>query len=199
MEQLTVDKKAIDNSNMGFQFLLKTRTIMIGDAIDQKVAEKVITQILFLESQDAKKNIYLYINSPGGEVTSGMAIYDIMQFTTCPIVTIVVGLAASMGSLLAIGGSSGKCFAAPNSRFMIHQPLINRVIAKASDLEITAKEIEKTKQNIAEFYAKKTKKKVGKILEDMDKDLWFSAQEALKYKLIDKIITTRQELLQNSK
>lgn len=199
MELLNKEKKLEDKLKIGSQFLIKTRTIIISESIEQKLAEKVITQILFLESQDAKKDIYLYINSPGGEVTSGMAIYDIMQFVTCPINTVVIGIAASMGSLLAIGGASKRCFATPNSRFMIHQPLINNVIAKASDLEITAKEIEKTKQNIAEFYSKKTGKKVKKILEDMDKDNWFNAQEALKYKLIDKIITTRQELMKVSK
>ncbi len=168
---------------------LKTRTIIISSAIDDKVAMRIIQELLMLEKK-AVSPIQMLINSPGGQVTSGMAIYDTMQLIQSPIYTVVTGIAASMGTILAVGGAKNYCLITPNSRFMIHQPLLHGVIAKASDLQITAEEIKKTKQQIAEIYAKKTKKTVTSILKKLDKDQWFSAQESVEYGFTDKVINS---------
>ena len=167
---------------------LKTRTIICSSAIDDEVADRILKELLMLE-QESNMPIRFIINSPGGQVNSGMAIYDFMQLIQSPVHTIVAGLAASMGSILLIGGDKGHCSITMQSRVMIHQPLMQNVIAKASDLAITAEEIEKTKKMIASLYQKKTGKNLQKILEDIDKDNWFSAKEAVKYGLADSIIT----------
>ncbi len=170
---------------------LKTRTIICSSAIDDEVADRILKELLMLE-QESNKPIRLIINSPGGQVSSGMAIYDFMQLIQSPVHTIVVGLAASMGSILLIGGASGCCSITVRSRVMIHQPLMQNVVAKASDLVITAEEIEKTKKLIATLYQKKTGKNLQKILKDIDQDHWFSAEEAVNYGLADNIITKFQ-------
>ena len=166
---------------------IKTRTVILSGVIDDKLSERVIGNLLMLEKK-AVRPIQMIINSPGGQVSSGMAIYDVMQILQSPIYTIVAGVAASMGTILAVGGEQGYCMITANSRYMIHQPLLQGVIGKASDLKITAEEIKKTKEQIANIYATKTKKKNSVILKDLEQDRWFSAQETLGYKLTDAII-----------
>lgn len=167
--------------------LLKDRIIFIGDAIDDHVASLVIAQLLFLEAEDPDKDIYLYINSPGGIVTSGLAIYDTMQYVKPDVATICLGQAASMASLLLAAGAPGKRSALPNSRIMIHQPM-GGFQGQASDIAIHAKEILKIKSKLNEIYAIHTKQPIEKIEKDVDRDYFMDAQEAVEYGLIDKVI-----------
>lgn len=167
--------------------LLKDRIIFIGDAIDDHVASLVIAQLLFLEAEDPDKDIYLYINSPGGIVTSGLAIYDTMQYVKPDVATICLGQAASMASLLLAAGAPGKRSALPNSRIMIHQPM-GGFQGQASDIAIHAKEILKIKSKLNEIYAVHTKQPIEKIEKDVDRDYFMDAQEAVEYGLIDKVI-----------
>jgi len=167
--------------------LLKDRIVFLGEAIDDHISSLVIAQMLFLEAEDPDKDIYLYINTPGGIVTSGLAIYDTMQYIKPDVATICIGQAASMGSLLLAAGAKGKRSALPNSRIMIHQPA-GGFQGPASDIEIHAKEIIKIKKALNEIYAKHTGKPVEKIERDMDRDYFMSPQEALEYGLIDKVI-----------
>ncbi|MBN2160828.1 MAG: ATP-dependent Clp endopeptidase proteolytic subunit ClpP [Spirochaetes bacterium] len=167
--------------------LLKDRIIFLGESIDDHISSLVIAQMLFLEAEDPDKDIYLYINSPGGIVTSGLAIYDTMQYIKPDVATICIGQAASMGSLLLSAGTKGKRSALPNSRIMIHQPA-GGFQGQASDIEIQAKEIIKVKQRLNEIYAKHTGKGVDKIERDVDRDYFMSSQEAMEYGLIDKVI-----------
>ncbi|HOJ29233.1 MAG TPA: ATP-dependent Clp endopeptidase proteolytic subunit ClpP [Spirochaetota bacterium] len=167
--------------------LLKDRIIFIGDAIDDHVASLVIAQLLFLEAEDPDKDIYVYINSPGGIVTSGLAIYDTMQYVKPDVATICLGQAASMASLLLAAGAPGKRSALPNSRIMIHQPM-GGFQGQASDIAIHAKEILKIKSKLNEIYAIHTKQPIEKIEKDVDRDYFMDAQEAVEYGLIDKVI-----------
>ncbi len=167
--------------------LLKDRIIFIGDAIDDHVASLVIAQLLFLEAEDPDKDIYVYINSPGGIVTSGLAIYDTMQYVKPDVATICLGQAASMASLLLAAGAKGKRSALPNSRIMIHQPM-GGFQGQASDIAIHAKEILKIKSKLNEIYAIHTKQPIEKIEKDVDRDFFMDAQEAVEYGLIDKVI-----------
>lgn len=167
--------------------LLKDRIIFIGDAIDDHVASLVIAQLLFLEAEDPDKDIYVYINSPGGIVTSGLAIYDTMQYVKPDVATICLGQAASMASLLLAAGAWGKRSALPNSRIMIHQPM-GGFQGQASDIAIHAKEILKIKSKLNEIYAIHTKQPLEKIEKDVDRDYFMDAQEAVEYGLIDKVI-----------
>jgi ATP-dependent Clp protease protease subunit len=167
--------------------LLKDRIIFIGDAIDDHVASLVIAQLLFLEAEDPDKDIFLYINSPGGIVTSGLAIYDTMQYVKPDVATICLGQAASMASLLLAAGAPGKRSALPNSRIMIHQPM-GGFQGQASDIAIHAKEILKIKSKLNEIYAIHTKQPIEKIEKDVDRDYFMDAQEAVEYGLIDKVI-----------
>ncbi len=174
--------------------LLETRTIIISGSVDSKLADKVITQMLLMEKKSPKKDIKFLINSPGGEVHSGFAIFDIMKMIPCPITTIVMGLAASMGSILSLAGDDGKRLALPNSRIMIHQPLLSGAEGQATDLEIHSKEILKTRKLIAQFYSDITGKSVNQVMKDMDRDHWLTPEEAVKYGLIDKIISSRADI-----
>ncbi|MBN1496813.1 MAG: ATP-dependent Clp endopeptidase proteolytic subunit ClpP [Spirochaetes bacterium] len=167
--------------------LLKDRIIFLGESIDDHISSLVIAQMLFLEAEDPDKDIYLYINSPGGIVTSGMAIYDTMQYIKPDVATICIGQAASMGSLLLAAGGKGKRSALPNSRIMIHQPA-GGFQGQASDIEIQAKEIIKVKKKLNDIYARHTGQKVEKVEKDVDRDYFMSAQEAMEYGLIDKVI-----------
>ncbi len=155
--------------------LLKERIIFLGTPIDDDVANLIIAQLLFLEGEDSKKDISLYINSPGGVVTAGLAIYDTMQFIKSPVSTICVGQAASMGAVLLTAGATGKRYALPNARVLIHQPL-GGVQGQASEIEIHAKEILKTKKRLSEILAKHTGQKLSKIEKDTDRDYYMSAQ-----------------------
>ncbi|SEM66355.1 ATP-dependent Clp endopeptidase proteolytic subunit ClpP [Paenibacillus sp. OV219] len=169
--------------------LLKDRIIFLGSAIDDDVANAVIAQLLFLAADDPEKDIHLYINSPGGSVTSGMGIYDTMQFIKPDVSTICVGLAASMGSLLLTAGAKGKRFALPNAEVMIHQPL-GGVRGQASDIKIHADWILKTKQKLNQIYVERTGQTYERIDRDTDRDNFMSAEEALNYGLIDKVVTS---------
>lgn len=172
--------------------LLKERIIMLNGPVEDMMSNLIVAQILFLESEDPKKDINLFINSPGGVVTAGMAIYDVMQFVKCDIATYVMGQACSMGSLLAQSGAPGKRFMLPNARHMIHQPS-GGARGQATDIQIQAEEILKMKKYLTEIYVKHNSK--GKTYDefarDMERDKFMSAQEALDYGLIDKIIDKR--------
>jgi ATP-dependent Clp protease protease subunit len=168
--------------------LLKDRIIFLAGPIDDHVANIVIAQLLFLANEDAKKDIYLYINSPGGSVTSGLAILDTMQFVKPDISTICIGMAASMGSHLLAGGAKGKRFALPNAEVMIHQPH-GGFEGQAADIEITAKQILKLRHRLNEIFSKNTGQKPAQVEKDMDRDFYMDAAEAKKYGIIDDVIT----------
>ena len=167
--------------------LLKERIIFLGAPINDIVANSVIAQMLFLESKDPKKDIQLYINTPGGVVTGGLAIYDTMQYVKCPISTVCVGMAASMGAVLLAAGQKGKRFALPNSQIMLHQP-IGGATGQAVEIEITAKQIVKIKELLNQILAKHTGQSFSKVEKDTDRDFYLSAHEAQEYGLIDKVI-----------
>ena len=170
--------------------LLKDRIIFLGTAIDDSVANVVVAQLLFLESEDPDKDVYLYINSPGGVVTAGLAIYDTMQYIKPPVSTICTGQAASMAAVLLAAGANGKRIALPNSRVMIHQPL-GGAQGQAADIAIQAKEILKTRGTLNEILAKHTKQPIERIQADTDRDFYMSAEEAIKYGIVDKVIERR--------
>jgi len=171
--------------------LLKDRIIFLGTAINDNVANNIIAQLLFLESEDSKKDITLYIHSPGGHVTAGLAIYDTMQHITCDVSTVCVGLAASMGAILLTGGAKGKRFALPNAEVMIHQPL-GGIEGQATDISIHADHILKTKGRLNKMLASHSGKPLKTVEGDTERDYFMTAEEALKYGLIDKIITKRK-------
>jgi ATP-dependent Clp protease protease subunit len=170
--------------------LLKERIIFLGTEINDTVSNLVIAQLLFLQSEDAEKDISMYINSPGGVVTAGMAIYDTMQFLKCPITTYCVGQAASMGAVLLAAGTKGKRFALPNSRIMIHQPL-GGAQGQATDIEIQTKEILRMKKTLNDLLSHHTGQPVKTIEKDTDRDFFMSAEEAVKYGLVDEVVTKK--------
>ena len=172
--------------------LLKDRIIFLGEEVNETTASLVVAQLLFLESEDPNKDIHLYINSPGGMVTAGFAIYDTMQYIKCDVSTICVGLAASMGAFLLAGGARGKRMALPNAEIMIHQPS-GGTKGQATEIEIAAENILKTKKKLNEILAANTGKSVEQVTADTDRDHYMSAEEALDYGLIDKVITNREE------
>ncbi len=188
VEQTSRGERAYDI----YSRLLKDRIVFLGEPIDDHVASLVIAQLLFLEAEDPDKDIHMYINSPGGVVTSGMAIYDTMQYIKPDVATLCIGQAASMGSLLLAAGAKGKRSALPNARIMIHQPA-GGFQGQASDIEIQAREIMKVKSRLNEIYAKHTGRSIDKIEKDMDRDYFMSAEEALEYNLIDKILERKEQ------
>ncbi|MFN3691948.1 MAG: ATP-dependent Clp endopeptidase proteolytic subunit ClpP [Fervidobacterium sp.] len=167
--------------------LLKDRIVFLGSAIDDHIANLVVAQLLFLEAENPDKDIQLYINSPGGLVTAGLAIYDTMQYVKCDVATICVGQAASMGAVLLAAGAKGKRFALPNSRIMIHQPL-GGAEGSAKDVEILTKELLRIKRIINEILSYHTGQEIERIEKDTDRDFFMSAQEAMEYGIIDKVI-----------
>jgi len=173
-----------------FSRLLKERIIFIGSPIDDEVANLIIAQLLFLQSEDSSKDAYMYINSPGGVVTAGLALYDTMQYLKIPISTICIGQAASMGALLLCAGTKGKRFALPNARIMIHQPL-GGAQGQATDVEIQTKEILRIKKLLNQILADHTGLPIEKVEKDTDRDFYMSAEEAVKYGLIDEVIKSR--------
>ena len=175
-----------------FSRLLKDRIIMMDGPIDERVSSVLTAQLLFLESQDAKKDITLYINSPGGLVTAGMAIYDTMQYISADIQTVVVGQACSMGSLLASAGTKGKRLMLPHSRHMIHQPL-GGASGQATDVEIRANELLRWKTELTKIYEKTTGQPLQKLKDDMERDKFMTPEEAVEYGLADKIVKSRLE------
>ena len=170
--------------------LLKDRIIFLGEEVNEVTASLVVAQLLFLESEDPTKDICLYINSPGGSVTAGMAIYDTMRYIKCDVSTICIGMAASMGAFLLAGGTKGKRMALPNSEIMIHQPL-GGAQGQATEIEIAAKHILQTKEKLNRMLAENCGKDVEIVAADTDRDNWMTADEALAYGLIDKVITSR--------
>lgn len=170
--------------------LLKDRIIFLGEEVNEVTASLVVAQLLFLESEDPTKDICLYINSPGGSVTAGMAIYDTMRYIKCDVSTICIGMAASMGAFLLAGGTKGKRMALPNSEIMIHQPL-GGAQGQATEIEIAAKHILQTKDKLNRMLAENCGKPVEIVAADTDRDNWMTADEALAYGLIDKVITSR--------
>ena len=173
--------------------LLKDRIIMLSGPINDAVANTVVAQLLFLDAQDPDKDIFLYINSPGGSVTAGMAVYDTMNFVNADVQTIVIGLAASMGSLLSTAGTKGKRYALPNAEIMIHQPL-GGAEGQATEIEIAARHILKTKEKLNKILAERTGQSIEVIEKDTDRDNYLSAQEAKDYGLIDEIVENANKI-----
>jgi len=170
-----------------FSRLLKSRIIFAGETIDDHMANVIIAQMLFLEKEDPKEEIHLYINSPGGSVYAGLAIYDVMQFVSCPVATTCVGMAASMGAILLAGGEKGKRTILPNSRVMIHQ-VSSGFRGTIADINVQAKETNYLMNNLMEILSKHTGKDVEQVRADCDRDYWMSAEEALEYGIIDEIL-----------
>ncbi|MDR0532934.1 MAG: ATP-dependent Clp endopeptidase proteolytic subunit ClpP [Verrucomicrobiales bacterium] len=176
-----------------FSRLLKDRVIFIGSPIDDFVANAVTAQLLFLQMEDAKKDIHIYIHSPGGYVTAGMAIYDTMQYVTCDIATYCIGQAASMGAVLLAAGSKGKRYALPNARIMIHQPL-GGAQGMATDINIQAQEILRIKRTLNEILSHHTGQSVEKVEKDTDRDNFMSAEDAKNYGIVDHVITSKKQV-----
>jgi len=176
--------------------LLKDRIIMLNGEINDYTSNIIVSELLFLESEDAEKDIFLYINSPGGGITAGLAIYDTMQYIKCDVSTICIGTAASMGAILLAAGTKGKRYSLPHSRIMIHQPL-GGVSGQATEIEIHAKEILRLRKLVNEIMAKHTGKRLKTIEKDTERDYFMDSQEALKYGIIDKVIYSREEELKN--
>ena len=170
--------------------LLKERIVFLGEEVNAASASTIVAQLLFLEAEDPNKDIHMYINSPGGEISSGMAIYDTMNYIKCDVSTICIGMAASMGAFLLSGGAKGKRMALPNAEVMIHQPL-GGTQGQATEIEIAAKHILKTKEKMNRMLAANTGKTYEQVAADTERDNWLSAQEALDYGLIDSIVENR--------
>ena len=170
--------------------LLKDRIVFLGTGIDDIVANLIIAQLLFLESEDPAKDIYFYINSPGGLITSGLAIYDTMQYVKCQVSTICIGQAASMGAVLLAGGAKGKRYALPHARVLIHQPL-GGVQGQATDIDIQAREILRMREEINRIFTNHTGQPIEKIQQDTERDFFMTAAQALEYNIIDQIMEKR--------
>ena len=188
VDQLGQGERAYDI----YSRLLKDRIIFLGGEVEDNMANTIVAQMLFLEAEDPDKDIYLYINSPGGVVTAGMAIYDTMQYIKPDVATICIGQAASMGSLLLTAGAKGKRFALPNARIMIHQPL-GGARGQSTDVQIQAKELLRTRHMLNEILSERTGKSMEQVENDTERDNFMSASEAVEYGLIDKVITRAKD------
>jgi ATP-dependent Clp protease protease subunit len=177
-----------------FNRLLKSRIIMLGTDVNDDVANQVCAQLLYLDAEDETKDIWLYVNSPGGSVTAGMAIYDTMQFVGCDIATVCLGLAASMGQFLLCAGTPGKRYSLPNARIMMHQPSAG-LRGQAADIAIQAEQLTYTKRRMAELIAHHTGQEIDQITQDSERDRWFTAEQAKVYGVIDHVIVKRGEIL----
>lgn len=186
LEKTSLGERAYDI----YSRLLKERIIFIGGPIDADLANVIIAQLLFLENEDNKKDITLYVNSPGGSVTAGMAIIDTMNFIKCDVSTVCIGMAASMGAMILSAGTTGKRYILPNAEVMIHQPL-GGTEGQASDIAIAAEHILKTRETLYKMLAKNTGKTLDQIHKDADRDYWMSSTESVKYGIVDKVITKR--------
>ena len=176
--------------------LLKDRIIFLGGAIDDEAANLIIAQMLFLSNEDTKTDIHFYINSPGGSITSGLAVYDTMQFLRCDVATYCIGQAASMGAVLVAGGKAGKRFLLANNRILLHQPLITgQLIGPATDIDIEAQEILRLRGRLYDILAKHTGQTNEKVEKDCDRNLWLSAEEAIQYGLADRILQKAPEIV----
>jgi ATP-dependent Clp protease protease subunit len=177
-----------------FMRLLKNRVVMLGTDVNDDIANQICAQLLYLEGEDPNADIWLYINSPGGSVTAGMAIYDTMQFVSCPFATVCMGLAASMGQFLLTAGASGKRYTLPNARIMMHQPLAG-LRGQASDIAIQAEQLAFTKRRMAELISQHSGRDIAQIQADSERDRWFTAEQAQEYGLVDHVIVRRGEIL----
>ncbi len=188
----------IETTNRGeraydiYSRLLKERIVFLGDEVNSQTAGLVVAQILFLEAEDPEKDIHFYIDSPGGSVTDGMAIYDTMQYVKCDVSTICIGMAASMGAFLLAGGTKGKRLILPNAEVMIHQPS-GGTQGQATEIQIAAEHILRTKKKLNEILAANTGQPFEKVAEDTERDNWMTAEEAKAYGLVDRVVTTRLE------
>ena len=176
-----------------FTRLLKSRVILLGSEVDDAAANQICAQLLFLEGEDPKADVWLYVNSPGGSITAGMAIYDTMQFISCDVATVCVGLAASMGQFLLTAGAKGKRYSLPNARIMMHQPLAG-LRGQAADIAIQAEQLRFIKERMADLTSLHSGKPVDDIRRDSERDRWFSAEQAQQYGLVDKVIVKRGEI-----
>ena len=177
-----------------FNRLLKNRVIMLGTDVNDDIANQICAQLLYLEGEDSSSDIWLYINSPGGSVTAGMAIYDTMQFVSCDVATVCMGMAASMGQFLLTAGATGKRYTLPNARIMMHQPLAG-LRGQATDIAIQAEQLAYTKRRMAELISHHSGQPLEKIQADSERDRWFTADEAKAYGLVDKVIVRRGEIV----
>ena len=176
-----------------FNRLLKNRVVMLGTDVNDDIANQICAQLLYLEGEDPNADIWLYINSPGGSVTAGMAIYDTMQFVSCHVATVCMGMAASMGQFLLTAGAQGKRYTLPNARIMMHQPLAG-LRGQATDIAIQAEQLAYTKRRMAELIAHHSGQTLEKIQADSERDRWFTADEAKTYGLVDHVIVRRGEM-----
>ena len=177
-----------------FDRLLKNRVVMLGSDVNDEIANQICAQLLYLEGEDGNQDIWLYINSPGGSVTAGMAIYDTMQFVSCDVATVCLGLAASMGQFLLTAGAAGKRYTLPNARIMMHQPLAG-LRGQAADIAIQAEQLSYTKRRMAELIAFHSGQPIEQIQADSERDRWFTAEQAKDYGLCDKVILRRGEIV----
>ena len=187
------DEETDDFDSMSSK-LLKSRTVVISQQVDAKLSAKVLSLLVLLEQEGPEMPITVFINSPGGEIFSGFAIFDMLKFITCPVTTIVTGFAASMGSILSLAADKGRRFAMPQAKIMIHQPLLMGYQGRASECEIQAREILKTRDHLVKLYAEQTGKSQEEIKKALDRDNWFTSEEALEYGLLDKVVHSRSEL-----
>lgn len=187
------EEKGEDRPALLQRQLLEQRTILIARPVDRRLMERVAAQLLVLEAQDPEAPITVFVNSPGGDADSGFAIYDLLRFCTCPVRTICAGLAASAGVPIFLGGDKGKRYSLPHSRFLLHQPSM-QMMGQASDLEITAGEILKIRTKYNDIVARETGRPTETITDDADRDFWLTADEAVKYGLVDKVVESHDQL-----
>jgi ATP-dependent Clp protease, protease subunit len=188
-----IDPNLLPVSDQLFQRLLRERVIFLGQQVDDDISNRICAELLLLAADSSDREIYLYINSPGGSMTAGMAIYDIIQYIPNPVVTVTMGLAASMGQFLLCAGAKGKRYALPHARIMMHQPS-GGIGGTASDIRIQAEQMLHVKKTTAELIAKHTGQSVERILEDSDRDRWFTAQDAKDYGLVDYVVQTTAQV-----
>ena len=189
-------KQKDDNGDMNGMSakLLKSRTVIISQQVNSELSAKVLNQLVLLEQEDPKQGITVFINSPGGEIFSGFAIFDMLKFIECPITTVVTGFAASMGSVLSLAADEGRRFAMPQAKIMIHQPMLMGYQGRAADCEIQAKEILQTRDHLINLYSEQTGKDYEEIKQAIDRDNWFTSEEAMEFGLLDRIVKNRSEL-----
>ena len=189
-------KQKDDNGDMNGMSakLLKSRTVIISQQVNSELSAKVLNQLVLLEQEDPKQGITVFINSPGGEIFSGFAIFDMLKFIECPITSVVTGFAASMGSVLRLAADEGRRFAMPQAKIMIHQPMLMGYQGRAADCEIQAKEILKTRDHLINLYSEQTGKDYEEIKQAIDRDNWFTSEEAMEFGLLDRIVKNRSEL-----
>ena len=187
------DEESQETDNFASK-LLKSRTVVISQQVDAKLTSKVLSQLVLLEQESDEQPITVFINSPGGEIFSGFAIFDMLNFISCPVTTIVTGFAASMGSILSLAADKGCRYAMPQAKIMIHQPLLMGYQGRATECEIQAREILKTRDHLVKLYSEQTGKSHEEIKKALDRDNWFTAEEAFEYGLIDKVVYNRSEI-----